>query len=206
MRNIHKNIIIGILMFLLVFVLIAATVDVKTDGTVKIGSLTVAPSGTVSVSGHMSASSYDGWGIVPIGTIVGWHRNLHPNVGALPDGWVPCEGQILNDPASVLNGVLIPNLNGNPAGANSPHLGHKARMFLRGGTESGLAQDHAVQSHSHSFAYEKNHHVRVASGGGSTIADSSYHAVGGSTTGQTGYTAEETRPVNMTVIWIMRVK
>ena len=47
--------------------------------------------------------------LAPIGTIVEWQKdNSHTPV--LPDGWVECRGQIINDPASPYNGTGIPNL------------------------------------------------------------------------------------------------
>ena len=50
------------------------------------------------------------------GPIGGLMPSLHVLYGIpLPDGWVSCDGQVLNDPASVLHGQTIPDLNGEAA-------------------------------------------------------------------------------------------
>lgn len=61
----------------------------------------------------------------PIGSIQPWHKSL-TGVPSIPDGWVECNGQVLNDPESPLDGQTIPNLNGNDGG-----------LFLRAGASSG---------------------------------------------------------------------
>jgi hypothetical protein len=59
---------------------------------------------------------------VPVGGIVAWAKSL-TGVPVLPDGWVECNGQVLNDPDSPLNGTTLPNLNDN--------------RFLKGNATSG---------------------------------------------------------------------
>jgi hypothetical protein len=50
---------------------------------------------------------------VPIATVV---ASLYAHFGLpLPAGWVECNGQVLNDPASPLHGMTIPNMNGEGA-------------------------------------------------------------------------------------------
>lgn len=52
-------------------------------------------------------------GPVPIGGLM---PSLHALYGIpLPDGWVSCDGQVLNDPSSLLHGQTIPDLNGQAA-------------------------------------------------------------------------------------------
>jgi hypothetical protein len=71
---------------------------------------------------------------VPIGMPMGWFKNL-PGVPALSGDWVECNGQVLNDAASPLDGITIPDLNG----ASGPP------RFLRGASASGGtggAEDH----------------------------------------------------------------
>jgi len=65
--------------------------------------------------------------LVPIGTILPWAKSL-TSVPALPENFVECNGQVLNDADSLLNGVTIPNLNANGGGS---------KRFLRGSTTSG---------------------------------------------------------------------
>ena len=59
----------------------------------------------------------------PIGSIMAWAGNLS-GVPTLPVGWVECNGQTLSDSDSQLNGVTIPDLNGD-------------NRFLRGDSTSG---------------------------------------------------------------------
>ena len=57
----------------------------------------------------------------PVGSVVAWLKSF-ANVPALPDGWVECNGQVLDDPASPFNGETIPDLNGSA----------ETQRFLRG--------------------------------------------------------------------------
>jgi hypothetical protein len=61
--------------------------------------------------------------LLPIGIVCAWAKNT-PGVPALPGTWVECNGQVLNDPESPLNGQTIDDLNG-------------AQRFLRGASASG---------------------------------------------------------------------
>jgi hypothetical protein len=77
----------------------------------------------------------------PIGAILAWHKSLSGTPGLPASGeWVECNGQTLSDPASPYNTQVIPNLNGDAAGANSPGQPAKIALFLRGGLISGLGQ------------------------------------------------------------------
>ncbi len=140
----------------------------------------------------------------PVGSIVAWHKNMGAGIPSLPDGWVECNGQVLSDSASVLNGQTIPNLNGASAGVNSPNLSGKYTMFLRGGTTSGVGQDHMFQDHIHVVGTSYYNNTGGSSVGvvksNSLISE---YSTGSATNGNFG---TETRPVNMSVVWIMRVK
>jgi len=63
----------------------------------------------------------------PIGAIVAWHRDM-TGVPDLPDGWLECNGQVVDDEASPLYRQTLPNLNGE-------------KRFLRGGSPSGVETD-----------------------------------------------------------------
>lgn len=159
---------------------------------------------------------------VPIGGIIGWHQDL-TGVPALPGSgeWVKCDGQTLSDANSPMNGQVIPNLNGNSLGANSPGHTAKVQMFLRGGTVSGSGQQDAFQGHEH-YLSDDGGGLFVGRTGGSVSGDfTSTPAFDGSASRRRyltggGYlaegangtprTANETRPRNMSVVWIMRVK
>jgi hypothetical protein len=62
----------------------------------------------------------------PVGCMKAWLKSF-PGVPALPSGWVECNGQVLSDAQSPLNGQTLPDLNG--AGGT--------QRFLRGATASG---------------------------------------------------------------------
>ena len=61
--------------------------------------------------------------MVPIGGIIAWDKNM-PGVPALPDGFKECDGSVINDAASPMNGETTRNLNGD-------------NRFLRGNSTSG---------------------------------------------------------------------
>ncbi len=141
--------------------------------------------------------------IVPIGTILAWHKTL---IGQeAPDGWVECNGQTLDDVHSPLYGKVIPDLNGKLDGK---------KRFLRGGTTSGSLEDDAFQGHFHSFNYPPN----PMSTHGAQGADNQYRnlvvpnneikvtePITDSING-TPRIADETRPVNMSVVYIIKVR
>jgi len=151
--------------------------------------------------------------VPPIGSIIAWHKDF-ANTPSLPYGWVECNGQTLNDPASPYHNQVIPNLNGDPNGANSPGLNEKAGMFLRGGTTSGTGQNDAFQGHRHSIdtdgalksEWEYNSRRDTDSGNYGPYANITVGDPISDGTNGTPRTANETRPKNMSVVWIMRVK
>ncbi len=153
--------------------------------------------------------------VPPVGSIIAWHPNLFPQAPALPAGWVRCQGQTLNDPQSPLDGRTIPNLNGQG-------------RFLRGAPSSGALQDdqlethtHLDSGHTHAFARPRWFYVDDPNGGAMLHPEGQDAAQQFSTT-VTGYAdlrepvalngdatvrhGAETRPTNMGVVWIMRVR
>ena len=137
-------------------------------------------------------------GLVPIGGIVAWFKDL-AGVPALPDAFVECNGQELDDPDSPLHEQDIPNLNGadlNPT------------KFLRGGTTSGVTggaatvtlTENQMPRHTHEytgpdlggFVGTGISHVRTSS-----VKDT---AVAG------GDQAHSNVPPYTSVVWVMRVK
>lgn len=142
---------------------------------------------------------------MPLGTIIAWHKSLTgtPN---LPDGWVECNGQILNDPFSAYNGQTMPDLN------NPKESWNMKGSFLRGDTSSGVYEDDAFQGHWH----EKTLDTNIAAGfsgiggryGDGNIVNQQYpiqNPISDGTNG-TPRTGSETRPTNMSVVWIIKVK
>lgn len=140
--------------------------------------------------------------LTPVGTILGFHKNL-TGVPTMLGTWVECNGQTLNDPDSSLNGQVIPDLNG-------------GSRFLRGSATSGIQQDDAFQGHLH-WRNANNYYERVVNtdvSGSNEIGAGSQAWIQLNETGEakndgvsgTPKTANETRPINMSVVWIMRVK
>ena len=145
----------------------------------------------------------------PVGSIVAWHGS-HAGTPALPpDGWVECNGQTVADSASPYDGQVVPNLNGE-------------HRFLRGSHTSGILQYHATETHHHTIAHTHSYTDRYDY---RTGTDQNYlgwsegrYVTEGKTTGGPSNsnsgnpagcsypTENETRPINMSVIWIMRIK
>jgi hypothetical protein len=145
--------------------------------------------------GAASPETALGSGKVPIGTVIAHFTGGVPNAAAFAEiraaGFAVCDG---TTPASqgISEAVItdaMPDLNG------------EAR-FLRGGAAAGTAQDHAMQSHTH--AYQKvGAAVTAESGSSGYYSGSGSGASSGTPTGASG---SETRPINTSVIWIMRVR
>ncbi len=149
----------------------------------------------------------------PIGSIVSWAKTL-TGVPALPAGWVQCDGQVLSDADSLLDGTTIPDLNGD-------------NQFMRGNSTSGgtggsetMAHTHGGGSHSHGLPLTWNGDLNVLSTqtSGTKICDESFTAnttqsteeaelqsdSSSATTGAASNT--ENRPPFYNVVWIMRIK
>lgn len=84
---------------------------------------------------------------VPIGVVLDWYPAL-AGVPVLSYGFVQCDGQTLTDPASPMNGQVIPNLNGAAAGADT-FSNSKTAVYTRGGTVSGTYSADTVKAHTH---------------------------------------------------------
>jgi hypothetical protein len=157
----------------------------------------------------------------PIGSIIAWHKDILAPQIPKPTNWMECNGQIVNDNESPLNGITLPNLNGD-------------RRFLRGGAISGTLQDCANLTHTHTatagstqprvISTKGNNglqHVQVHHGHppdgidyqrvaviphvhgvhGDIYAENHTHAIAVTETGNS-----ESRPVNMSIVWIIRIK
>ncbi len=151
----------------------------------------------------------------PVGSIIAWHKDmLGPTPGLPLSGeWVECNGQMLNDTGSPYHTRVIPNLNGYGGGADSPDMGAKVRMFLRGNTISGAGELDSFQGHYHN---RLTNNVTGINGSGpwtftsgssaGTVVDVTVTEPTNDGSHGTPRTANETRPVNMSVVWIMKVK
>jgi hypothetical protein len=111
---------------------------------------------------------------IPIGGIIDWYKSA-AGVPALIGGWAECNGQTLSEPLSPLNGTVLPNLNGNAAGADT-FSNSKIAPFTRGAATSGSYFADAIKAHQHatsggSSSITVNAHTHsIAAGGSSTAA------------------------------------
>jgi len=141
---------------------------------------------------------------VPIGTILAWHKNL-TGCPALPAGWVECNGGTLDNVDSPFHGQAIPNLNGD-------------KRFLRGGLISGVLQDDAMQGHRHKIGFgtaksgttPNPRPLMNAQASELDVANNECVSVGATepvSDGANGtpHIANENRPKNASVVWIMKV-
>ena len=130
--------------------------------------------------------------IQPVGSICAWLKNLS-GVPSLPGEWVECDGQTLNDPASVYNGKVIPNLNGQ-------------NRYLKGystsGSTGGGSHNHSTSSYSSGY-YDiggTRTEYNPASGSAYYFNSDHKHTVSVSTS------SIYIEPPHYQVVWIMRIK
>ena len=192
----------------------APTTTLDVDGFLRVRGVAATNPGDVLMSQDnlgTAAWSNSGFGMVPIGSIVAWHGNIGGGLPALPQGWVECTGGTVLDVDSPINGRPIPNLNNNTTSSS----GDVSRgRFLRGSTTSGQFQAD-ISNNMRSIEADD-----TDSGG--TIVNiinddgnwSPYVRMHGSSGGFSGgnhrmrvrHDGVETRVINMSVRWIMRIK
>jgi len=73
-------------------------------------------------------------GAAPIGSIAMWVKSF-TGVPSITQGWLECDGSVISDAESPLNGETLPDMNGN-------------NQFLRGSTTSGTTGGSATHTHS----------------------------------------------------------
>jgi len=137
---------------------------------------------------HDNRIIYEDSGVqVPIGTILSWAKTL-TGVPALPTGFVECDGGVLSDAESPLNGQTIPDLNGD-------------NRFLRGNSTSGGTggTDDATHDHGGATGSGGGTNVDGASGAGKVTTPSHTHSISNSST-------TDNQPPYYDVVLIMRVK
>jgi hypothetical protein len=160
-------------------------------GTVQAEGIKI-PTG--ATSGHVLTSDANGnatWqspvqlGVVPIGTILPWSKNMS-GVPSLPSEFVECNGQSISDPSSPLNGQNTPDLN-------------SAQRFLMGAATSGSTG--GTTTHDHSGTTSNNTQTEISTGG---VPSGSVTKIDHNHTYTTS--SENHLPPFYTVVWIMRVK
>jgi len=190
----------------------AAGFTINQDGT--LAPITVA--GDITATGRVQAQA--GFGYVPVGTVLPWYNTSA--TAPLPTGWYKCNGQSVAVPSGgegdLLDGstnatFVTPNLNAYATDG----LGARG-VFLRGGTTAGVVQGDAFQGHWHTTFADQG------SGGatfwglqywtGNRSGTSSYEGTQGTVRSPANDGANgsprvtnETRPLNMSVIYIIRL-
>ncbi len=111
--------------------------ELDVNGNVLGGGLQVT--GDLAVAGTMTADSWEGLGIVPVGTIILWSGD------EAPDDWALCNGQ-------VVNGVQTPDLRGRfvLGLGQGPGLTER-RIGDRGGFEQHALVAAELPAHEHTF-------------------------------------------------------
>ena len=127
-------------------------------------------------------------GVMSIGSIQHWTDYLTGSV-SLPYGWLHCDGSTISDAGSPLNGEALPDLEGD-------------FRFLRGSGTSGTLQADQLQDHVHdynrSYSFGSIDSYSATTGGALGTLQT--------TNPTSGNHGSETRPINMSVRMIMRVK
>lgn len=119
----------------------------------------------------------------PIKTILPWAKSLGVAI-SLPDGWHECDGSVVSDADSPLNGVTLPNLN-------------SVQRFLRGSTTSGTTGGSDTNSHTHTVNCREAGNHTYGSGPG-------FFANGSATTSAASNT--NNMPAYYEVVFIIRIK
>ena len=120
---------------------------------------------------------------VPVGVILPWHKDLS-GTPTLSDSWAELNGQTISDSESPYDGVTLPDLN------------NQAR-FIRGNNISGVEQGDTVKEHTHD-TYDPGLDVTKVSGSDGSVT------LSGLKTAPFGDT--ETRPINISMIFIIKIK
>jgi hypothetical protein len=118
--------------------------------------------------------------IVPVGTILHWCKNSFGVALVLPDNFMECNGQVVNDPESPLNGETLPNPNGEG-------------QFLRGAALSG--DSGGAETHTHDVDLSGSSAGDPGASGGSTVPWGTYAT-----------SADSSLPPYYEVVLVMRVK
>jgi len=118
-------------------------------------------------------------GDVPIGGIVSWAKTLS-GVPNLAEGWVECDGAVLVDALSPLNGQTIPDLNGD-------------NRFLRGDSASGGTGGSETHLHGNESIGNSTH----------TSGASSFTPIEAN---KSNTALASSLPTYYGVVWIMRVR
>jgi hypothetical protein len=146
---------------------------------------------------------------VPIGSIMPWAKNIS-GVPDLAEGWIECNGQVLSDPDSPLNGQTIPNLNGQnrflrgnaTSGSTGGTANHKHELPFLGANMSSVIYKHGGIG---AFGEGSSYSGSVYSNFENSILTTNKNWILSNTPYQAGVT-DPGLPPYYSVVWIMRVK
>lgn len=133
-----------------------------------------------------------------IGDLKPWHKNFGAGTQSLPWGWVAMDGSTISDAESPFNGQTLEDLNGDG-------------RFIRGAATSGTEQGFAMEDHYHEKSFTRGDSVgstyNVQRGGAPQVGSITAGDVSPSDAGAGAPSvASETRPINMSVVWIIKIK
>ena len=109
-----------------------------------------------------------GMGIVPVGAIIAWHKNI-PGAPPLLPNFLECNGQVVDNSESPMDGQTLDDLNGDA-------------RFLRGAATSGTEQQSNIGGNAAKYEGGEVDFLRLTS-----------------TSWQSTY------PVNLSVVWVIRI-
>lgn len=135
---------------------------------------------------------------VPVGTLSFWAKNF-PGVPALDDDWLECDGSIINDPESPMDGETLPDLNG-----DSRFLRAQATSGAVGGEATHPLTLGELAAHTHEYVKGNITTVVTAAFGFSDKRTRTESTVDTSSTGSGQ--AHENRPPFYNAVVIMKIK
>lgn len=138
--------------------------------------------------------------ISPIGSIVAFHANITNPALPIPDGWMSCDGSVVNDQDSPLHGITLPDLN------QEVYDGNRG-FYLRGGSESGEWNESTYWT-DNGYAYGNIGRGQYYGASFARMGDLDNES-GILATYDSGSTLGDSRRFQvaaMTVVWIVRVK
>lgn len=151
-------------------------------------ALTTFTSGTGIASSPMNTNfTY----LPPVGCVLPWLKSFTGVPGTLPEGYLECDGSVISDAESPLDGETLPDLNGD-------------NQFLYGNSTSGSTKtEDFMPSHTHNQGS-----LKFATNAGNANADdtASFNSYSGNISGNTGSASAGTAWEGYSVVWIMRIK
>ena len=126
---------------------------------------------------NTSFNDMKAYALAPIGSIVGYHVDWASSNGSIPSGWLSCDGSVVDDSDSPLDGQTLPDLNGTTDSDS---------RFIRGNSTSGSTGGDVSHEHNPTSTYDQD------------PDENAYSAQ--------YYTEEDHIPTYFEVRWIIRVK